>query len=92
MLFSQKWEEIYVTSDQEAFFRAKYLLDEQGIPFKTDQISNQLRLSFNNADGSRAALGRDGSVRDFYKILVKEEEQERAGRILAEQMEGKIEK
>ena len=55
-------------------------------------MNNQLRLSFNNADGSRAALSRDGSVRDFYKILVKEEDKERAGRILAEQMEGKIEK
>ncbi|HJC56920.1 MAG TPA: DUF2007 domain-containing protein [Candidatus Eisenbergiella intestinipullorum] len=89
MLFSQKWEEIYVTSDQEAFFRAKYLLDEQGIPFKTDQISNQLRLSFNNADGSRAALGRDGSVRDFYKILVKKEDREKARLILEKQLTGK---
>ena len=89
MLFSQKWEEIYVTSDQEAFFRAKYLLDEQGIPFKTDQISNQLRLSFNNADGSRAALGRDGSVRDFYKILVKKEDREKARLILVKQLTGK---
>ena len=88
MLFSKKWEEVYCTSDQEAFFRAKYILDEQGIPFKTELMNNQLRLSFNNADGSR----RDGSVRDFYKILVKEEDKERAGRILAEQMEGKIEK
>ena len=78
MLFSQKWEEIYATSDQEAFFRAKYLLDGQGISFKTDLINNQLRLSFNNADGSRAALGRDGSVRDFYKILVKKEDREKA--------------
>ena len=92
MLFSGKWEEIYCTSDQEAFFRAKYILDEQGIPFKTELMNNQLRLSFNNVDGSRAALSRDGSVRDFYKILVKEEDQERAGHILAEQMEGKIEK
>lgn len=89
MLFSQKWEEIYVTSDQEAFFRAKYLLNEQGIPFKTDQISNQLRLSFNNADGSRAALGRDGSVRDFYKILVKKEDREKARLILEKQLTGK---
>ena len=86
MLFLKKWEEVYCTSDQEAFFRAKYILDEQGIPFKTELMNNQLRLSFNNADGSRA------SVRDFYKILVKEEDQERAGNILAEQMEGKIEK
>ena len=52
-------------------------------------MNNQLRLSFNNADGSRAALSRDGSVRDFYKILVNEEYKERAGRILAEPMEGK---
>ena len=92
MLFLKKWEEVYCTSDQEAFFCSKYILDEQGIPFKTELMNNQLRLSFNNADGSRAALNRDGSVRDFYKILVKEEDQERAGRILAEQMEGKIEK
>lgn len=89
MLFSKKWEEVYCTSDQDVFFRAKYILDEQGIPFKTELMNNQLRLSFNNADGSRAALSRDGSVRDFYKILVKEEDQERAGRILAEQMKGK---
>lgn len=27
MLFSKKWEEVYCTSDQEAFFRAKYILD-----------------------------------------------------------------
>ena len=92
MLFSQKWEEIYATSDQEAFFRTKYLLDGQGISFKTDLINNQLRLSFNNADGSRAALGRDGSVRDFYKILVKKEDREKARMILEKQMEGRIEK
>ena len=92
MLFSQKLEEIYATSDQEAFFRAKYLLDGQGISFKTDLINNQLRLSFNNADGSRAALSRDGSVRDFYKILVKKEDREKARLILEKQMEGRIEK
>ena len=89
MLFSGKWEEIYCTSDQEAFFRAKYILDEQGISFKTDLINNQLRLYFNNEDGSRAALSRDGSVRDFYKVLVKKEDQERARQILEKQMAGK---
>ena len=61
MLFSKKWEEVYCTSDQEAFFRAKYILDEQGISFKTDLINNQLRLSFNNADGlCYAGLGIGG--------------------------------
>ena len=87
MPFSQKWEEIYATSDQEAFFRAKYLLNEQGISFKTELTNNQLRLSFNNVDGSRAALGRDGSVRAFYKILVKKEDREKAGLILEKQTE-----
>ena len=90
MLFSKKWEEVYCTSDQEAFFRAKYILDEQGIPFKTELMNNQLRLSFNNADGSRAALSTAGSVRDFYKILVTDDDQERAVRILPEPMEVKI--
>ena len=87
MLFSQKWEEIYATPDQEAFFRAKYLLDGQGISFKTDLINNQLRLSFNNADGSRAAIGCDGSVRDFDYILVKKEDREKARLILEKQTE-----
>ena len=92
MLFSQKWEEIYATSDQEAFFRAKYLLDEQGISFKTDLIKNQMRLSLKNADGSRSALRMDDSVRYFNKIIVKKEDREKARLILEKQMEGRIEK
>ena len=89
MLFSKKWEEVYCTSDQEAFFRAKYILDEQGISFKTDLINNQLRLSFNNEAGSRAALSRAGSVRDFYKVLVTQAAQESARSTLAMTLDGK---
>ena len=65
------WKEVYCTSDMEKFFRAKNLLD-----------AHNLRLSMNNLTGSSVALSRDGSVKDFYEVLVEEKDEARARSIL----------
>ena len=79
MLFSMlfgNWIEVYFTSEMEKFFTAKNLLNEQGISYKTDIINNSIRLLMNN-------LGRDGNVKDYYKILVKKKDAQQAKYILS---------
>ena len=78
----KKWKEVYCTSDMEKFFRAKNLLDAQNIAYKTNITNNNLRLSMNNLNGSSVALSRDGSVKDFYEVLVEEKDEARARSIL----------
>ena len=78
----KKWKEVYCTSDMEKFFRAKNLLDAQNIAYKTNTTNNNLRLSMNNLTGSSVALSRDGSVKDFYEVLVEEKDEARARSIL----------
>ncbi len=61
VLFSN-WMEVYFTLEMEKFLFAKNLLNEHGISYKTDIINNSIRLGH--------ASGRDGNVKDYYKILV----------------------
>ena len=77
------WKEVYCTSDMEKFFRAKNLLDAQNIAYKTTTTNNNLRLSMNNFTGSSVARSRDGSVKDFYEVLVEEKDEARARVILS---------
>ena len=79
----KKWKEVYTTSDMEKFFRVKNLLDAQNIAYKTNTTNNNLRLSMNNLTGSSVALSRDGSVKDFYEVLVEEKDEARARAILS---------
>ena len=79
----KKWKEVYTTSDMEKFFRVKNLLDTQNIAYKTNTPNNNLRLSMNNLNGSSVALSRDGSVKDFYEVLVEEKDEARARAILS---------
>lgn len=67
----------------EKFFRAKNLLDAQNIAYKTNTTNNNLRLSMNNFTGSSVARSRDGSVKDFYEVLVEEKDEARARVILS---------
>ena len=79
----KKWKEVYCTSNMEKFFRVKNLLDAQNIAYKTNTTTNNLRLSMNNLTGSSVALSRDGSVKDFYEVLVEEKDEARAKAILS---------
>ena len=79
----KKWKEVYTTSDMEKFFRVKDLLDAQNIAYKTNTTNNNLRLSMNNLNGSSVALSREGSVKDFYEVLVEEKDETRAKAILS---------
>lgn len=79
----KKWKEVYCTSNMEKFFRVKNLLDAQNIAYKTNTANNNLRLSMNNLTGSSVALSRDGSVKDFYEVLVEEKDEARAKAILS---------
>lgn len=79
----KKWKEVYTTSDMEKFFRVKNLLDTQNITYKTNTTNNNLRLSMNNLNGSSVALSRDGSVKNFYEVLVEEKDEARARAILS---------
>ena len=79
----KKWKEVYTTSDMEKFFRVKNLLDTQNIAYRTNTKNNNLRLSMNNLNGSSVALSRDGSVKDFYEVLVEEKDEARAKAILS---------
>ena len=82
-MLSRKWKEVYTTSDMEKFFRVKDLLDAQNIAYKTNTTNNNLRLSMNNLNGSSVALSRDGSVKNFYEVLVEEKDEARARAILS---------
>lgn len=82
MLF-KKWREIYSTQELEKLYKVKNLLDENKIIYKTKTINNNLRLSMNNLNGRGVALSRTGQVRDFYRILVLEEDKERALYVLS---------
>lgn len=65
VLFSN-WMEVYFTLEMEKFLFAKNLLNEHGISYKTDIINNSIRLGH--------ASGRDGNVKDYYKILVRKKD------------------
>ena len=84
----KKWKEVYTTSDMEKFFRVKNLLDTQNIAYTTNTTNNNLRLSMNNLNGSSVALSRDGSVKDFYEVLVEEKDEARARAILSRETDG----
>ena len=79
----KKWKEVYTISDMEKLFRVKNLLDAQNIAYKTNTTNNNLRLSMNNLNGSSVDLSRDGSVKDFYEVLVEEKDEARAKAILS---------
>lgn len=64
-------------------FPGKNLLDAQNIAYKTNTTNNNLRLSMNNFTGSSVARSRDGSVKDFYEVLVEEKDEARARVILS---------
>lgn len=82
MLF-RNWIEVYFTSEMEKFFVAENLLNEQGISYKTDISNNSIRLSMNNLGKISPALCRDGNVKDYYKILVKKEDEYQARHLLS---------
>lgn len=59
----------------EKFLFAKNLLNEHGISYKTDIINNSIRLGH--------ASGRDGNVKDYYKILAKKKDAPQAKYLLS---------
>lgn len=74
MLFGN-WMEVYFTLEMEKFLFAKNLLNEHGISYKTDIINNSIRLGH--------ASGRDGNVKDYYKILAKKKDAPQAKYLLS---------
>ena len=55
MAFSlfKKWRIVFYTTEMEHFFRAKNLLDNEGIAFRDDTLVNQQRDVQNRLAGSR---------------------------------------
>lgn len=81
---SNKWKEVYITQELEQFYRAQNLLTESNINYRTDIVSNSLRLSANRVGGRTGmVVGRDGGTKDFHKILVEEKDQNKARGILS---------
>lgn len=66
----KKWIEVYCTQEREKLFKAKNLLYENNIIYKTKTTDNNLRLSMNNIDGRGVALSRTSEVKNFYRLLV----------------------
>lgn len=73
--------EIYCTSEMTYFFRAKDILFENGIKFRTDTINNELRLAMNNVRGNNIVLDRSG-IKNLYKISVEKKVEKKARELL----------
>lgn len=81
--FFKTWKTVLLTSETELFFRAKNLLYEQGIPYKSKTSCSQQRAVMNRWAGTGIALGRTDFEKNFYHILVSEENERRARAVLA---------
>ena len=81
--FFKTWKTVLLTSETELFFRAKNLLYEQGIPYKSKTSCGQQRAVMNRWAGTGIALGRTDFEKNFYHILVSEENERRARAVLA---------
>jgi len=83
--------EIYCTSEITYFFRAKDILSENGIKFKTDTINNELRLAMNNVRGNNIVLDRSG-IKNFYKISVEKKDEKKARELLKKRLNNSTKK
>lgn len=81
--FFKTWKTLLLTTEIELFFRAKNLLYEQGIPFKSKTSGSQQRSVMNRWAGAGAALGRTNFEQNVYYIFVTEENEGKAKMALA---------
>jgi len=84
----EKWIQVYYTSEMDKFLKAKNLMQEQNIKYKTNIFNNNLRLAMNSLEGKTSAvLSRSGNIKDFYTISVKKKDEHNA-RFLLSRIEG----
>ena len=84
----EKWIQVYYTSEMDKFLKAKNLMQEQNIKYKTNIFNNNLRLAMNSFGGKTSAgLSRSGNIKDFYTISVKKSDEHNA-RLLLSKIEG----
>ena len=82
MSLFKKYIEVYNTLSMEKFFAAKTILANNNIPYKDTSTNNQLRLSFNNIRGDNYLLSRDGSIKTYYSLSVKKDDEYQARALL----------
>ena len=82
MSLFKKYIEVYNTLSMEKFFAAKNILSNNNIPYKDTSTNNQLRLSFNNIRGDNYLLSRDGSIKTYYSLSVKKDDEYQARALL----------
>ena len=82
MSLFKKYIEVYNTLSMEKFFAAKNILANHNIPYKDTSTNNQLRLSFNNIRGDNYLLSRDGSIKTYYSLSVKKDDEYQARALL----------
>ena len=82
MSLFKKYIEVYNTLSMEKFFAAKNILANNNIPYKDTSTNNQLRLSFNNIRGYNYLLSRDGSIKTYYSLSVKKDDEYQARALL----------
>ena len=82
MSLFKKYIEVYNTLSMEKFFGAKNILANNNIPYKDTSTNNQLRLSFNNIRGDNYLLSRDGSIKTYYSLSVKKDDEYQARALL----------
>ena len=82
MSLFKKYFELYNTLSMEKFFAAKNILANNNIPYKDTSTNNQLRLSFNNIRGDNYLLSRDGSIKTYYSLSVKKDDEYQARALL----------
>ena len=82
MSLFKKYIEVYNTLSMEKFIAAKNILANNNIPYKDTSTNNQLRLSFNNIRGDNYLLSRDGSIKTYYSLSVKKDDEYQARALL----------
>ena len=82
MSLFKKYIEVYNTLSMEKFFAAKNILANNNIPYKDTSTNNQLRLSFNNIRGDNYLLSRDGSIKTYYSLSDKKDDEYEARALL----------
>lgn len=74
-MFLKKWKEVYCTLELDKYLTAKNILDGENTKYKTETVNNTGRTG--------AAPSRSGDVKNYYKILVEEQDEVQARSFLS---------
>lgn len=81
----RKWELVFQTESLVAFSRAKTILDEAGIAYKTTVASSNLKLAVNTLGAARVGSSRFGKDPETFTIYVEKDNVPLARKWLADE-------